>query len=217
MRAEPQDVDAIVQRVTATIGASASAWPGGWGQIELALIDAVFSIRARYGSRTPGQETGVYGAVIRWREHRGGEADDLVHLARCTTDEVLAHTNRARVSGRAKAAVVIEAAQRLVDVQVRSASDFAKHIEDAGRAYRSVKGCGPVTWRYLRMLLGEPDIKPDVWILRFLEAALNVEVTKDAAVPLLLATAGELNVNPRDLDHAIWTYQRSIGRSTATL
>ena len=53
-------------------------WPGGWpGEIEAALIDAVFSIRARYGTG----ENGVRGVVKRWRDERGDVLDDLRALA----------------------------------------------------------------------------------------------------------------------------------------
>src|SRR3954454_24846123 len=72
--------DLLYGQVVKNIGATPDAWPGGWpGEVEAALIDAVFSVRARYGNRTSG--TGVYGAVTRWRAHRTVPADDLAALA----------------------------------------------------------------------------------------------------------------------------------------
>lgn len=59
-------VDRLVRYIGTTVGPDLPVWPGGWpGQIEAALLDAVFSIRARYGSPT----TGVRAVVSRWREH----------------------------------------------------------------------------------------------------------------------------------------------------
>ena len=56
------------------------AVPGGWpGNVELSLIDAVLSIRARYGVSA---DTGVRGAIQRYKHDMGGTSwDDLRRLA----------------------------------------------------------------------------------------------------------------------------------------
>lgn len=65
--------DRLHAYVPATIGDQLPAWPGGWPvEIEAALVDAVFSVRARYGRRELGIATGVYGVVQRWPQ--GGTA-----------------------------------------------------------------------------------------------------------------------------------------------
>jgi hypothetical protein len=203
-------VDALVSHIRATVGDSPKEWPGGWtNDIEAALIDAVFSTRARYGNRTQGKETGVFGAVTRYRESRGGQADDLTVLAGTDVDDLAEITNSGKVSRRRKAEVVVEAAGALAAAGVIHAADFAPNLGAAENAYRGVKGCGPVTWRYLRMLLGEPDVKPDVWILRFLDEAGVKDSDKDAAVQLLTDASKQLGLEVRQLDHAIWSYQRS--------
>ncbi|PWD51234.1 hypothetical protein C8046_11795 [Serinibacter arcticus] len=203
-------VATLVEHIRSTIGTTPKEWPGGWtGEIESALIDAVFSIRARYGNRSEGRETGVFGAVTRWRKHREGAANDLTVLAATSVGDLAELTNNAKASGRLKAEIVIEAAKALVDAGIVTAEDFEANIDAAGKAYRSVRGCGPVTWRYLRMLLGHPGVKPDVWILRFLDDAGVTPKDKNDAVDLLTAASEELDLDVKRVDHAIWSYQRS--------
>lgn len=197
----------LYEYVLETIGDHPDTWPGGWNQeIELALIDAVFSVRARYGSRS--KRTGVYGAVTRWREHRDGPADDLPVLATTSESKLRAITNAGKLAKRTKAQVVIDAAQALVEAGVVHAADFKDRQAEARAAYRAVKGCGPVTWAYFRMLLGEEDVKPDTWVTRFVQDKLP-QVDNPAEVSRLVhAVASELRVDAHMLDHAIWRYRR---------
>ena len=144
----PSDIDVLESHVLDKIGESPDAWPGGWpGDADAALIDAVFSVRARYGNRANG--TGVYGAVTRWQKHRGGNGDDLTVLGSVDASALREMTNNGKISGRFKADIVIEAARALVTVGVVHASDFEDRMAEARAAYLSVKGCGPVTWAYL--------------------------------------------------------------------
>lgn len=77
---ESAAIDLLHGYVLEAVGQDPTAWPGGWpDEIEAALIDAVFSVRARYGSRE--RKTGVFGAVTRWRDHRAASANDLRVLA----------------------------------------------------------------------------------------------------------------------------------------
>jgi hypothetical protein len=199
--------DVLRAHVLATVGETPESWPGGWpDEIEAALLDAVFSVRARYGNRRRG--TGVIGAVDRWRSHRDGKADDLEVLARASEEELVAIANGGKIARRTKAQVVIDAAEALVSVGVVHAGDFADYQEAAREAYLSVRGCGPVTWAYLRMLLGQEDVKPDTWIIRFVQDVLPQVTTSSEAACLVHAVADQLNVSSRDLDHAIWRYRR---------
>lgn len=63
------DVERLLASIDSRVGQAIPGCPGGWpGQIEAALLDAVFSIQARYGGPT----TGVRGVVARspWRPDR---------------------------------------------------------------------------------------------------------------------------------------------------
>ena len=211
----PHDQDVLVAYAKETIG-TPGPWPGGWPHdIEAALIDAVFSVRATYGSRVVGSETGVFGAVTRWRAHRDGHADDL-HVLADTAPSVLAQkTNAGRIARRSKAEIVVEAANALKNVGVRNAADVLEKEEPARVAYRSVKGCGPVTWRYFRMLVGLDDVKPDTWVMRFVQDRLPHIHTTDEAALLIAGAAAELGVEAKQLDHAIWLYRRSRKAASA--
>lgn len=64
MQVTPSEVARLREHVEATI-ADVHAFGEGWpGNVELALIDTVLSIRARYGVR---EDTGVRGAVKRYK------------------------------------------------------------------------------------------------------------------------------------------------------
>lgn len=208
--ATDHQVRRLAEHVATSLGQPWSAWPGGWpGEAEAALIDAVFSIRARYG----GPATGVRGVVGRWRERRGGSIDDLAELARMEVADVVGtFDNASRTADRPKALAVIEAAQALTEVGMRHASQLGPTYDQA-RAYCGVRGLGPVTWSYFCMLLGKPDIKADTWVVRFVNEAIGRAVTAEKARTLLTAVAKDLDVNETQLDHAIWSHARSAGTS----
>lgn len=114
-------------------------WPGGWpGQIELALIDAVLSIRAQYGSPT----TGVRRCVRNWRRHRDATCDDLSLLASMDGAELASVLdNRQRLGGGPlKAEAIVAAAANLTEAEVRHASDLASPSPAHKRAYGICQG-----------------------------------------------------------------------------
>jgi len=77
---EGDQVDQLHEAVAARLPATWPQWGGGWPyEIEAALIDAVLSIRNRYG-KSP--TSGVRGSVTRHRNKRAMPADDLEHLER---------------------------------------------------------------------------------------------------------------------------------------
>ena len=198
-------VDRLEALVREEIGADAAKWPGGWpGDIDAAVIDAVYSIRAKYGNREKG--TGVYGAVQRWRAQRPGGGDDLKVLADFDVANLREITNSAKASQRYKAEIVIDVATAFLDRGIRTSADFAESQDAARQAYLSVKGCGRVTWGYLRMLLGDDDVKPDTWIIRFVGRAVPEVASDVEAKRLVVAVSERLGVSRKDLDHAIWRH-----------
>jgi len=87
-------------------------------------------------------------------------------------------------------------------------SDLGDQVKQAWLAIPGQRS--GISWRYLRMLLGLPDVKPDRMILRFVGSALGVgesAVNGDEAVALIEAAAQHFGVDPRALDHEIWEYQ----------
>lgn len=199
-------VTRLVAHLQETVGIDLPEWPGGWpNEVESALLDAIFSIRARYGGPT----SGVRAVVHRWRDHRRGSADDLSAL----TDidgAVLAEivSNRSKASGRLKAEVVTDAAAALLQSGLRHSGDFTGAAEQKS-AYLSVRGCGPVTWSYFGMLMGRPDVKADTWVTRFVRQGLaDSTLSAEATRQLVIAAANEYRVSASRLDHAIWLTAR---------
>lgn len=209
------DVATLQRAIETKLPQPWTEWPGGWpDEVEAALIDAVLSIRARYGSA----DTGVRRVIKQYRhEVGGGRLDDLARLANFDTTrlaEVLA--NKQRTSGRPKAEAIVEAADNLVNAGLRSASDLDP-VRHKG-AYTRVHGLGVVTWEYFTMLLGQPGLKADTWVVRWVSSHLNREVPSREARELLGAVATRLGDGAAGssthalltrLDHQIWRAARS--------
>lgn len=196
-------------------------YPGGWsGEIEAALVDAVFSANARYGSKT----TGVRRVIQAWRDHTHREPlDDLAALLADVENlggpDAFADAlgNHQRVPGGApdrplKTTAVVEAARALVDEGASTSRQLRDRVaRDPKRVpvvLRRVGRIGAVTVSYFLMLLGVPDIKADRMICRFVESAIGQDVTSEEARGTMVRAAGDLGIDARRLDHAAWDWQR---------
>lgn len=210
----------LLAHIRAVLPEEPAAWPGGWpGEIEKALLDAVLSIRAVYGSRGSDKRaaTGIPAALQRYEATRGPRPlDDLRVLAEMSPDQLAdVLSNRQRVAGGAlKTQAVVTAAGRLADVGVRHAADLDPDSVIHRRCYTSVRGLGPVTWEYFCMLLGAEGVKPDRWIVRFVNEAIGAPSSPEDAGALVRQAATSLEGSPMSLDHAIWSYARSRTRTS---
>lgn len=178
----------------------------GWpGQIELALVDSVMSIRARYGTDT----SGVLGRVLRYRSSMERRPlDDLSELARLDPQELGGLLGSQRSARRLKSEVCLDVAQRLVDVGVSKSADLQPIDPAQKRAWIGTVGLGWVTWEYFTMLLGHPGVKADRMINRFVSHAVGVETIDARRAHAAVSGAAQiLDVQARDLDHAIWRHQ----------
>lgn len=217
------DVARVVDHVAECLG-DRETWvqyPGGWpGEIEVALLDAIFSANARYGRhRAPGAgPTGVFKVIENWRTRRGADPlDDLsamIELAEAIGPEHMPDLlgNRQFVPGGRlrKGVAVYEAARGLRSAGVEHAADLADTATqtEAAAAYSAVPGLAWVTFDYFLSLLEHPNVKADRMVVRFVQDALGRPVNGKAARGLVLAAAQVVVVDPRTLDHAIWDYQR---------
>jgi hypothetical protein len=194
-----------------------AAWPhwnDGWPQeAEAAILDAIFSARAAYG--TP--STGVRAVIAKWRGYRQSSEplDDLAALAAFADrgDELaIILGNRQRVPGNysTKAEGAARAAAALIAAECTGSNDISD--TDAHRdAIISVPGLGARTFELLLFISG--TLTPDSLDLltRFATEAVGSEEqlsTVDATV-LLTAVAQELGVSISTLTHAAWRYQRT--------
>jgi hypothetical protein len=203
--------------------------PGEWkpfagypGSMALCVLDAIWSVNARYPI--------VRGVIQRYRSRRqfqgNPESDGLPELlalydAVGGVDAFLEEVGtRNRVSTHPGAAykgeAVFRAANELHDLGIDTTEQFrlaaGTPLGDRARdAWCAVPGQGSgISWRYLRMLAGLPDVKPDRMVIRFLAAALDIDegsITLDRAVGLVQAAAAHFGVDQRALDHEIWEYQ----------
>ena len=208
------DLLVLREAITHDIDVDTATFPGGYpGNIELALLDAVLSIRAKYGTWPT---TGVGRRVMAYRELRAssqaGEVicDDLAVLADFDRDSLGDVVGRQKVSGVPKVDVIQNGARALADAGARHTADLKANPEDYKSAYTSVRGLGPVTWSYFGMLLGIQDVKADTMICRYLSRQLGRTVNSDEARGLLLRAAEDLGLEPSALDHAIWRFERGV-------
>ncbi|MEV7573331.1 hypothetical protein AB0P28_09570 [Pseudarthrobacter sp. NPDC089323] len=182
--------------------------------MDLALVDAVMSIRFRYGKERNGVWTGARGAVQRYQRHTEHVAprDKMRHLASQDPLALERVLNRQKVhSGKTKAAAIVEAAQRFVDIGVTEASHLVTDKAEHRQQYTGVSGLGPVTWEYFTMLLSHDGVKADTWITKFVSRAIQQRVSAAQASELVKKAAQNLGVDQKELDQAIWNYASTTG------
>ncbi len=202
---DTDEVSLLLAHIRAELPPSFDHIPDGWPEsIELALIDAVLSIRARYGTSV---DTGVRGAIGRYQRAFPERApwNDLRALAEldpAELEEVL--ENRQKTGGVPKATAIVTAAGRLADSDAARAEDVDESRHKS--AYLGTRGLGPVTWSYLLMLLGHEGVKADILVTRFVEQAVGRKARAEEVAELVMKAAQELDVSATVLDHAIWRH-----------
>jgi hypothetical protein len=218
------DVALLVGACRDRLGDPAS-WrePDGYpDSLAMCVLDSIWSVGINYDRH-------VVPVLKRYVEARGVEglsacrdgADDLAQVLAVTTADDFATLvgSRHRTSTRngiLKAEAVQRAVQVLFDAGLVSAADARAADEaalDRARAeWLRIPGQrSGITWRYMLMLAGLEDVKPDRMIVRFVSRALDRPrpVGVEEARVLVVAAAEELGVSQRTLDHTIWNYQRS--------
>jgi hypothetical protein len=200
-----------VERLTAHIGqvlGPPSSWSdrrGEWpGQVELALLDAVFSMRAHHGA--------VRNVIARWCDRPdAGDLDDLTRLAAWSSETLadqLANHQPVPGGSQTKAAAVVVAARNLVSLGVTTAAQVVDEARQR-RAYCEVPGLGPTTWTHFVMLVGTSDVKADTIVRPFVASALpERRLDTEECHRLVTEAAAQLKVSATLLDRAIWDYQR---------
>ena len=218
------DVAKVVRTCEERLNPSAEWKPfeGYPASLALCVLDAIWSVSARYLI--------TRGVIHRYRTQRrfqGNPDEDGLPELLALYDAVggvdafidtVGTRNRVSTQPGAmrKGEAVFRAATRLHDLGVDTAEQFRLADgtplgEQVRGAWCAVPGQGSgVSWRYLRMLAGLPDVKPDRMVIRFLASALHVDeasINADRAVALVRAAAEHFDVDQRALDHEIWEYQ----------
>lgn len=211
---------------TAVLGGP-STWrrpPGYPDSLALCLLDSIWSLGANYDHH-------VVPVLNRYREFRGGHADrdtatDLVGAAEaCGGPAAFAQVLRNRQltstrKGVLKAQAVMEAARMLSRAGIETPAALQANADEVAAHWRQIPGqrSSATGWRYLLLLAGASEAKPDRMIVRFVSGAVGRPVAPEEAHTLLQAAAPRLGVPLPSLDHRIWLYQsgRLLQRPEAT-
>lgn len=204
-----------------------------WGHFSLCLLDATFSINARYSSsvaptvhryatwanlpdvllpastmpispRTSEQTLSSFLKSI-------GEIEDEALAAQVLRNRQLTSTR----GGIRKAAATRQLATILRDSGLETLADVSTlmadldRLADVEKQLNGVKGSGQMGVRtgYIWMTAGDDHkVKPDRHILRWIQNAIGRRPSVVEARSLLEETAASINVTPWVLDHAIWRH-----------
>lgn len=206
--------------------------------LSLCVIDAVFSIGARYGStwrtarryadRAGLQPVTAPAVSVAAGDH--GEREQALSAFRADmnelSDDELASLlgNRQRTSSRGgilKALAVRQYVNVLAAHEVETLGDVSELLGDHVRVRNvesdlaQVRGHGSgVRIAYLWMLAGDDHhVKADRMVIRWASQVLGRPVLAREASELIIAAAPRLGATPWELDHAIWRRQsrRSVG------
>lgn len=206
----------------------------------LCLIDAVYSINAKYQSVRRNSGEGVIGSYCRAGEleafdsSKTGE-DTLLSLRTRLADrgpelfakDVLKNKSRGNVGGRVTS-LKSEILAQLADWLTRQGVDGLESLQkwslqsDPDRTAFALKaegiwGIGSTTLKYLMMLAGDVNqIKPDRHIKAFVSDMVQHPVGSDEATRALKDEAARLGVSPMEVDHSVWVYQRDSNRTRGT-
>lgn len=193
-----------------------TAYAGGWpNHLPMAILDAIYSIQTRYTTK---HGKGLLPRLKTFKETHPEAAQDLRELLKLSTADIEAILGRGKTSGTSKAQAALQVAQNLTELAppVYTAQDFNYGNSEHKRAYSSVHGLGNVTYRYLGMLLGHGDVKPDTWIIRAVQRVadthqLDLRITSDLARHIVTEThkATGYGETVTHLDHAIWLNERT--------
>lgn len=185
----------------------------GWeGQLGMALIDAVYSKQTRYKTK---RGKGLLPRLLTFQKKHHSAGKDLRELTKLSKEELCLILGRGVTNGRSKASAVLEAADNLIALNVLTAQQYDHHQASHRSAYLKVNGLGPVTHNYLGMLLGYPDTKPDVWIIRAVQrvaTGANIDLAVNAKIAQHVLTEAHCRTGcgktVTHMDHAVWLTER---------
>jgi hypothetical protein len=214
--------------------------PTRYASVPLCVLDAVFSLNARYQATRPVPERycSQFGLPL-WRpraevppaSQQHTISDFLANLeqggAEAFAAEVLGNRQRTSTrNGILKAEAARRFARALADHGVQGLQDVgaAATNRQLEAAVRAVPGQGSgISLTYFFMLAGSDDlVKPDRMLGRFLRRCLGRQVGPQETQQLLAAATAQLRLRypqltPGLLDQAIWQQERrtAVGRRPA--
>lgn len=204
-----------------------------WTSLSLCIVDAVWSIGAKYDSvvvpltRNLAAALGVATPTVPATELVGADPLPVTRLVELDTDKLTSLTNRQRTStskGIRKADAVIRHAATFIDHEITTMAGAMELFTDEGQFtaidadLRSIPGEGAhgIRRNYLWMLIGQDDlIKPDRMVLRWFAhhgAAVDPAGARDLIEQLKTPVGRRLGrkVTAWEIDHAIWSSGRGL-------
>ncbi len=207
-----------------------------YSALPLCVVDAVFSIQARYKTTQRTVLNWCQAQTPQWEVYRpfGSDSphDDATHsitefalLLEKWDYEALAKVvfrNSQRTSSRfgiLKAEAVSRFAKALASAGIEHFGDVQDdhRLLEARLSIQSIPGQrSGITFDYFLMLAGSENlVKSDSMVIRFVSRALDRSVQPKEAARLVRTAAEGLRtrlprLTPRLLDYAIWSYQRQI-------
>lgn len=214
-------VEAFIKDTESLTDEQLAAYKTGWQeQLPMALLDAAYSQRTSYVTKNG---KGLLPRLHAFKREFPNAALDLRDFLKVPEKEIERVVGRGITAGRTKASAVREAAQNLVSLAppVHVAGDYCHSDLTHRHAYISVRGLGKVTRNYLGMLLGYPDTKPDVWIIRAVQRVADaagitdgITVEKARFVVTQTHSITHRGATVTHFDHAIWLRERAQNPGT---
>lgn len=196
------------------------------------VIDSVYSIGVRYEIvKKTVKNFCEYNKLTVFRENINSvpkqesqfSVNDFINMYGKTDFDELANSvfkNKQRTSSRSgilKAEAVVRFLRELSNEGINYFQDLENIPKNFEAKIKEITGQkSGISLQYFYMLAGDDRlIKPDRMVIRYIENIVKIPVSQKDCQEILEKTSSKLqvlgiNISPRELDNAIWNYQRNI-------
>jgi hypothetical protein len=226
------ELDLLVSHIRSTLGnLTAVSDEENYSSLPFCVIDAVFSIGARYESTW--RTVCDFRKWAKWEGPREYTVNDFLKLLQpykgrweALAREVFQNRQRtSTTSGILKAEAVYRFSEVLQTCGVNTLADIRAggSNECLLTAIAAIPGqSSGISFKYFLMLAGYTGlVKPDRMVIRFVADALGIKSVQPEFAERLVQSASEVlrsqlpNMTASFLDYSIWTYQRTRGVDSA--
>lgn len=203
-----------------------------YNSLPLCVIDSIYSIGVKYESvKNVVSNFCEYENIQKYRDSKNVltkiqeqyKVSDFLRKFKSFDFKLLAEDvfrNKQRTSTRngiLKSQAVVEFLGILYEQEIDTFQDLSKLNKNGEKKILAIKGQkSGISLQYFYMLAGSDElIKPDRMILRFLEENIKRKILIEETLEIFKETCKALHddhsiiITPRELDNAIWNYQRN--------